>query len=577
MHVQLQHQPFAEGLEVIKYVTTKALPLDVLETFPGNPNIGDVPKILESLKANGQFRSLIIRHVGRRYVIMAGNHTKLAMDEHGPTGCGDAECRLCASGWDGRPRCEIYTCDDETAIKINLADNRIPEYSHRDDDAVISLLRGLGGDVRGTGYEAEDDLVRRALADEPVLDLMDTGAEVYEPAETPEIPDAPAERVTRRGDVWQLGDHRLMCGDCRLADDVSALLAGAVVNLAVTSPPYAKQRDYDTDSEFRPVPPEQYVDWFEPVSANVASHLAPDGSWFVNIKSTAEELDNQLYVMDLVIAHARRWGWHYATEFCWERIGVPKLVKRRFKNQFEPIYQFTRGDWKIRPDAVRHPSDSVPVPGGPGTGDTNWKNRQGGGGSLFGGANVSANQDKARGPGAGPSISSRQGQPGDSSVTRTKVTRDTMSAHQGESGASGPTGGVHGKRVYGNSVHHSGNEWMGRGGHADAVYSSAQPGLAYPGNRLPTFSGSHTATGHTAAFPVGLPQFFVRAYTDAGDVVYDPFCGSGSTLLAAHNEGRTGYGMEISPKYVDVACTRFQQVTGVLPVRDGEPYDFLVI
>jgi hypothetical protein len=33
--------------------------------------------------------------------------------------------------------------------------------------------------------------------------------------------------------------------------------------------------------------------------------------------------------------------------------------------------------------------------------------------------------------------------------------------------------------------------------------------------------------------------------------------------------------MEISPKYVDVACTRFQQVTGVLPVRDGEPYDFL--
>jgi DNA modification methylase len=535
---------------VLKYVTTRALPLDQLETFPGNPNIGDVPKILESLKANGQFRSLIIRHVGKRYVIMAGNHTKLAMVEHGPDECGDTECRLCATGWDGRPRCEVYTCDDDTAIKINLADNRIPEYSHRDDDAVISLIRGLSGDVRGTGYEAEDELVRRALADEPVLDLMDTD-EVYEEADTPEIPDAPEHRVTRRGDVWQLGDHRLMCGDCRSSDDVSALLAGAVANLAVTSPPYAKQRDYDTDSEFRPVPPDEYVDWFEPVSVNVADHLAEDGSWFINIKSTAEELDNQLYVMDLVIAHARRWGWHFATEFCWERIGVPKWVKRRFKNQFEPVYQFTRGDWKIRPDAVRHPSDSVPVPGGPGTGDTNWKNRQGGGGSLFGGANVSANQGK---PSRATDVQGTPGVtsdvPGGGLYPRTRVTKDMISDRQGQGGAYGPTGGVHGG-------------------------PESVPGLAYPGNRLPTFSGSHTATGHTAAFPVGLPQFFVRAYTDAGDVVYDPFCGSGSTLLAADNEGRTGYGMEISPKYVDVACMRFQQVTGVLPVRDGEPYDFL--
>jgi len=104
------------------------------------------------------------------------------------------------------------------------------------------------------------------------------------------------------------------------------------------------------------------------------------------------------------------------------------------------------------------------------------------------------------------------------------------------------------------------------------------PGLAYPGNRLPTFSGSHQATGHTAAFPVGLPAWFVRAYSDVDDVVYDPFLGSGSTVLAANQERRRGRGMELSPGYVDVVCARYQTVSGDLPIREssGDAVDFLV-
>lgn len=67
----------------------------------------------------------------------------------------------------------------------------------------------------------------------------------------------------------------------------------------------------------------------------------------------------------------------------------------------------------------------------------------------------------------------------------------------------------------------------------------------------------------------------MRAYTDPGDTVYDPFVGSGSTVLAAHGEGRVGFGMEISPKYVDIACKRFERVTGVVPKRGGVPMSFL--
>ena len=101
--------------------------------------------------------------------------------------------------------------------------------------------------------------------------------------------------------------------------------------------------------------------------------------------------------------------------------------------------------------------------------------------------------------------------------------------------------------------------------------------MAYPGNRLPTFTQTHEATGHAAAFPVGLPEFFVKAYTDAGDAVYDPFMGSGSTMLAADNQGRIGYGCELSPAYCDVIAKRYQRHSGTVPILEstGKPISFL--
>jgi hypothetical protein len=273
---------------------------------------------------------------------------------------------------------------------------------------------------------------------------------------------------------------------------------GAPMNLAFTSPPYADRRKYDESSGFRPIAPDDYVQWFRPVSEVVARHIAAYGSWFVNIKPsvTPDGLDTELYVFDLVLAHVREWGWHFGTEFCWERVGVPKSVTRRFKNQYEPIYQFTRGDWKMRPDAVRHESDNVPMAGNGETGDTSWDNIHGSGNSAI------------------PARKNKKGMKG------------ALSGIQG-------TGGVVGLFV--------------------------QPGLAYPGNRLPPMMSSHEATGHAAAFPVGLPEFFIKAYTDEGDTVYDPFMGSGSTLIAAHRTGRIAYGMEISPAYCDVIRKRYAE------------------
>ena len=107
----------------------------------------------------------------------------------------------------------------------------------------------------------------------------------------------------------------------------------------------------------------------------------------------------------------------------------------------------------------------------------------------------------------------------------------------------------------------------------DAI-ERTQPGLAYPGNRLPTFSGSHTALGHSAAFPVGLPAWFIRAFTDEGDTVFDPFSGSGSTIIASENTGRVGYGMELSAIYTDVIVRRWQNVTGDVATLEGDGRTF---
>lgn len=298
---------------------------------------------------------------------------------------------------------------------------------------------------------------------------------------------------TATGQIWQLGNHRLMIADCTDDDAVNQLMGGDKINLAFTSPPYAEQRDYDKSSGFKPIPPGEYVDWFAGVSRNVETHLARDGSWFVNIKPAAAGLDTLLYVFDLVIAHVRQWGWHFVTEFCWERAGIPKQVVMRFKNQFEPIYQFSRGEFKFRPDTVRHESQNVPKARGKGVGATTWSKHQGGE-SIF--------------------MSGMQGTPN--------------------------------------------FEWFG---------DNVGEGLAYPGNRLPTFTSSHEALGHAAAFPVGLPEFFIKAYTDPADVVYEPFAGSGSTLMAAEIQGRKCRAVELSPSYSAIILERFATATGIAPVR----------
>jgi DNA modification methylase len=81
---------------------------------------------------------------------------------------------------------------------------------------------------------------------------------------------------------------------------------------------------------------------------------------------------------------------------------------------------------------------------------------------------------------------------------------------------------------------------------------------------------------HPTQKPVTLAERGITNSSQPGDVILDLFGGSGSTLIAAHRTGRIARLMELDPKYVDVICRRYQQLTGDTPVLEstGEPHDF---
>ena len=80
-------------------------------------------------------------------------------------------------------------------------------------------------------------------------------------------------------------------------------------------------------------------------------------------------------------------------------------------------------------------------------------------------------------------------------------------------------------------------------------------GLARPSNVIEVKTESSQGS-HSAPFPRALVEFFVKAFTDAGDVVFDPFMGSGTTMAAAHVLGRRVTAARSSPAYCDVIVRR---------------------
>ena len=109
------------------------------------------------------------------------------------------------------------------------------------------------------------------------------------------------------------------------------------------------------------------------------------------------------------------------------------------------------------------------------------------------------------------------------------------------------------------------------------VHAKTGAGNAIQSHRIPDSvfrvmrhkGGIGKAGSHPAVFPVALVEEVLAAFTDPGELVFEPFCGSGTQVIAAQKVGRRCFGMDIDPAYVDVTCRRWLLFTGDAPVHEA--------
>lgn len=199
-------------------------PIDSIKPYPGNPRVNDsaVDAVAASLKEFGFRQPIVVDADG---VIVVG-HTRWK-----------AAKRL------GLAMVPVHVAVDLTpaqAKAYRIADNATGEIAEWDKLLLpieLSALQQMDVDLGLLGFDPDE--LDRILAGDGKDGLTD-------PDDVPPVPVIP---VTQAGDLWTLGDHRVLCGDATMKADVSRLLNGAVPFLMVTDPPYGV--DYDPEWRHR--------------------------------------------------------------------------------------------------------------------------------------------------------------------------------------------------------------------------------------------------------------------------------------------------------------------------------------
>lgn len=202
--------------------TYELVSLDKLEPHPDNPRKGDLDAISKSIAANGFYGVLVVQKSTGR--ILIGNHRYQAAKSEG--------LKQLPVVW--------VDCDDRAALKLLLSDNKSSDLAGYSEEALAQILleARAAGDLEGTGY-TETDLAQifKSMGDA----ILNAQAEEIAEAEVEEsepIPELPEEPVSRLGDLWILGEHRLLCGDSTDSKDVKRLMDGKKAGLMNTDPPY---------------------------------------------------------------------------------------------------------------------------------------------------------------------------------------------------------------------------------------------------------------------------------------------------------------------------------------------------
>ncbi len=369
----------------------------------------------------------------------------------------------------------VILCDEWTEAQVKafrLMVNRSVGWAQWDDELLaqeLTDLKGLDFDLSLTGFDDReiDDFLRDPGDDDRAN----------------EVPPMPEHPVSRPGDIWLLGKHKLICGDCTQPDVVSKLLGSTVPILMVTDPPYG----IELDSE-----------WRDRAGLNTAP-----GQKRTSAGKAAAKANPQ-----------------YPAE--------PSYMKRRTEGHTETkISGDTRADWSEAFELL--PNLQVAYV---------WHASKFTSEVLAGLLRIGFLHHQQI-------IWDKQ---------RTVLTR-TLYWFQHE-----PAWFVRKKNA----------PWYGKAGENSTVWSSPSPKFIMGGSKEEKFD-------HPTQKPVDLMRRPILNHLKRGEVVYDPFLGSGTTLIAAEMTERRCYGVELDPKFVDVIVQRWQDFTHGQATLEGAGCSFAEI
>ncbi|XHR27537.1 MAG: site-specific DNA-methyltransferase [Chthoniobacteraceae bacterium] len=267
-------------------------PVESLVPNPRNPNRHPASQVelLSKIIAGQGFRNPIVVSLRSGFVIKG-------------------HCRLEAAKLLGMPEVPVdfqYYKNEAAEWADMVADNRIAEIAETDQDSLQSLLRELDGkiDLDLTGFDKDALGGILSSFDETTED----GAAISDPPENP---------ITHPGDLYELGAHRLLCGDATNADDVRRLMQGQRAILFATDPPYLVGYDGTNHPGDRA---SANTDWSETYGV----------TWDETDDAKNCDLYNRFItvaVAEAVESHAAWYCWHASrrqrmVEAAWEKAGA---------------------------------------------------------------------------------------------------------------------------------------------------------------------------------------------------------------------------------------------------------------
>lgn len=332
------------------------------------------------------------------------------------------------------------------------------------------------------------------------------------------------ETVVNEGDVYKLGDHRLMCGDSTMEENFRKLMDGCEARLCVTSPPYGVGKSYEEggigpwrDTIFAVI--EAITKHTRIIVWNIGDLFAT-GTQF--IEPTSMYSTDKMRECGFLPMYARIWkkqGGNFAGTNPYYTVSM------------KPVQEY---EWILCYGKAAYEKDYAPI--------IQWMSDQAQKASL---TNAILKEVTGAGFMYGHWFTSHQW----AMIDRDNYKKIADYCRE------------HGISAFEREYEEIRREYDNLNIYGKVLSKEEESALGQWA--IWEIATVNKRTGdHTAEFPVELPARCIKMHSRPGDIILEPFCGSGTTLIAAEQLGRKCYGMELDPHYCDIIIARWEKMTG---------------